>query len=138
MNKLNNPKLTGNAKKLRKNMTKEERHLWYDFFKLLPVTVNRQKVIGNYIVDFYCAEKKIIIELDGSQHYEDKGKENDKIRDSFLKNCGFKVLRYSNLDVNKNFSGICTDILNHLSTSSASLCSAPSPQGEGIGAKGAD
>ena len=131
MNKLNNPKLTGNAKNLRKNMTKEERHLWYDFLKALPFTINRQKVIGNYIVDFYCAEKKIIIELDGSQHYEEEGKEKDKIRDSFLKNCGFKVLRYSNLDVNENFSGVCTDILYHFSTSSASLCSAPSPQGEG-------
>jgi len=132
MNRFNNPKLTGNAKSLRKNMTKEERHLWYDFLKALPFTINRQKVIGNYIVDFYCAEKKIIIELDGSQHYENKGKGNDKIRDSFLKNCGFKVLRYSNYDVNKNFKGVCTDILKHLSTSSASLCSAPSPQGEGL------
>ncbi len=136
MNKLNNPKLTGNAKKLRKNMTKEERHLWYDFLKSLPLTVNRQKVIGNYIVDFYCAEKKIIIELDGSQHYENAGKENDKIRDSFLKSCGFKVLRYSNLEINKNFEGVCTDILYHFSTSSASLSSAPSPQGEGFDLKG--
>ena len=65
MNKTNNPQLTKNAKVLRKNMTKEERHLWYDFFKTLPITVNRQKVIGNYIVDFYCANAKIVIELDG-------------------------------------------------------------------------
>ena len=71
MNKTNNSKLTDNAQKLRKNMTKEERHLWYDFLKTLPVTVNRQKVIGNYIVDFYISSHKIIIEIDGSQHYEE-------------------------------------------------------------------
>ena len=64
MNKTCNSKLTPNAKILRKNMTKEERHLWYDFLKLLPITVNRQKVVGNYIVDFYCAEAKLVIELD--------------------------------------------------------------------------
>ena len=131
MNKLNNSKLTNNAQRLRKNMTKEERHLWYDFLKTLPFTINRQKVLGNYIVDFYCAEKKIAIELDGSQHYEVIGKEKDKIRDSFLRNCGVEVLRYSNFDVNNNFKGVCTDIMKHFSTSSASLCSAPSPQGEG-------
>ena len=65
MNKTNNSKLIGNAKTLRKNMTKEERHLWYDFLKTFPITVNRQKVIGNYIVDFYIAASKIVIELDG-------------------------------------------------------------------------
>ena len=70
MNKTNNSTLTGNAKTLRKNMTKEERHLWYDFLKTLPITANRQKVLGNYIVDFYIAAAKLVIELDGSQHYE--------------------------------------------------------------------
>ena len=114
MNKTNNPKLTGNAQRLRKNMTKEEKHLWYDFLKTLPVTVNRQKVIGNYIVDFYCASAKVIIELDGSQHYEDKGIKCDSQRDAFLNELGIKVLRYSNLDVTKNFDGVCTDILRHI------------------------
>ena len=70
MNKTNNSTLTGNAKTLRKNMTKEERHLWYDFLKTLPIPANRQKVLGNYIVDFYIAAAKLVIELDGSQHYE--------------------------------------------------------------------
>lgn len=74
MNETNNPKLTANAKTLRKNMTKEERHLWYDFFKTLPVNVNRQKVIGNYIVDFYIASSKIVIELDGSSIMKIKAK----------------------------------------------------------------
>ena len=118
MNKTNNPKLTGNAKALRKNMTKEERHLWYDFLKTLPITVNRQKVIGKYIVDFYIAALKIVIELDGSQHYEEKGIENDAKRDAFLNGLGVKVLRYSNLDINQRFESVCHDILNNLDTSS--------------------
>ena len=78
MNERNNAKLTRNAQQLRKAMTKEERHLWYDFLKLLKATFNRQKVIGNYIADFYCAEHKLIIELDGSQHYFTEGQEADK------------------------------------------------------------
>ena len=110
-------KLTSNAKTLRKNMTKEERHLWYDFLKNLPITINRQKVIGNYIVDFYCSEFKTIIELDGSQHYEDKGQQNDKLRDEYFKSLGIKVLRYSNYDVNKNFYGVCTNILSNFNSS---------------------
>ncbi len=118
MNTINNTKLTGNAKVLRKNMTKEERHLWYDFLKTLPITVNRQKVIGNYIVDFYIASAKIVIELDGSQHYEDKGVENDTKRDAFLNDLGIKILRYSNLDVNQRFESVCEDILNNINTSS--------------------
>ena len=118
MNETNNPKLTSNAKALRKNMTKEERHLWYDCLKNLPVTVNRQKVIGKYIVDFYIASCKTVIELDGSQHYEEKGIAEDVERDKFLNNLGINVLRYSNLDINKNFDVVCQDILNHLDTSS--------------------
>ena len=121
MNTTNNPKLTGNAKTLRKNMTKEERHLWYDFLKPLNVTVNRQKVIGKYIVDFYIASSKIVIELDGSQHYKDKGIEKDAIRVEFLKSLGIKVLRYSNLDINQRFESVCHDILNNLDTSSVTL-----------------
>lgn len=115
MNKNWNAKLTGNSKTLRKNMTKEERLLWYRFLKMLPVTVNRQKVISSYIVDFYCASEKVVIELDGSQHYEESGKEADRKRDAFLEGLGIKVLRYSNYDVDHNFQGVCTDILNHLS-----------------------
>ena len=107
-------KLTTNAQTLRKNMTKEERHLWYDFLKKLPITINRQKVIGNYVVDFYCAKAKLVIELDGSQHYEESYIIKDKIRDEYLKQLDLKVLRYTNLDINRNFSVVCTDILNHL------------------------
>ena len=114
MNKTNNPKLKPFAQKLRREMTKEERHLWYDFLKGLPVTVNRQKVIGKYIADFYCASAKLIIELDGSQHYEEKGIKSDKIRDEYFKKLGLQVLRYSNEDVNHNFHGVCEDILRRL------------------------
>ena len=114
MNKTSNPKLTANAQKLRKNMTKEERNLWYNFLKELPITINKQKVIGNYIVDFYCASAKIVIELDGSQHFEEQDKRYDEKRDEYLKSLGLTVLRYSNYDVNTNFYGVCTDIMKRL------------------------
>ena len=117
MNNTRNEKLTGNAKALRKNMTKEERHLWYDFLKTLPITVHRQKAMGNYIVDFYIAEAKIVIELDGSQHYDAKGQQNDRVRDEYLHSLGLSVLRYANSDVNHNFDGVCEDIWNRLKIS---------------------
>lgn len=119
MNRRNNPNLTANAKMLRKQMTKEERHLWYDFLKSLPMTVNRQKVLGDYIVDFYCASAKLIIELDGSQHYEGNGVLADLKRDAYLESLGLTVLRYSNLDIARNFEAVCQDIINHISASSA-------------------
>ena len=109
-----NRKLIPNAKNLRKAMTKEERHLWYDCLKQLPVTVHRQKVLGNYIVDFYIASRKIVIELDGSQHYEEEHRERDLQRDAYLKQIGCVILRYSNADVNRRFSGVCEDIWNHI------------------------
>ena len=114
MNTLANPDLTKFAKELRKNMTRHERHLWYDFLKQLPTTVHRQKVIGSYIVDFYIAEKKLVIELDGSQHYDLPGKQADAARDAFLTGQNLTVLRYANSDIDKNFRGVCEDILSHL------------------------
>ena len=99
-------------------MTKEERHLWYDFLKGLPLTVHRQKVMGRYIVDFYCAAAKLVIELDGSQHYEEAGKTADSERDAFLAAQGLTVLRYSNANVNEHFAAVCEDILYHIDTSS--------------------
>ncbi|MBQ3202870.1 MAG: endonuclease domain-containing protein [Clostridia bacterium] len=132
MNERNNSKLTHNAQILRKSMTKEERHLWYDFLKRLPVTFNRQKVMGQYIADFYCAEKKLVIELDGSQHYMDEGQQADKERDAYFASLGMVVLRYSNREVNQQFDRVCNDILHHLATSSVTANAAtPSPQGEG-------
>jgi len=114
MNQMHNTKLTANSKTLRKNMTKEERHLWYDFLKQLPVTVHRQKVFGQYVVDFYIASAKIVIELDGTQHYEQAGVVSDQKRDAYLRSCGVEVLRYANSDVNYHFESVCQDIWNRL------------------------
>ena len=110
MNKTNNPQLTTAAQKLRKNMTDEERHLWYDFLKGLPLKFNRQKVIGNYIVDFYCAGAMLVVELDGSQHYYEKGSASDAKRDEYLRSLGLTVKRYSNADIHKRFDSVCEDI----------------------------
>ncbi len=95
-------------------MTKEECHLWYDFLKSLPVTVKRQKIIGGYIADFYCAAANLVIELDGSQHYEAEGKAKDIERDSYFSSLGITVLRYPNTDIHHNFNGVCQDILQRL------------------------
>lgn len=114
MNRTHNNKLTRNARTLRKNMTKEERHLWYDFLKTLPVMVHRQKAMGNYIVDFYIAEANLVIELDGSQHYETEGQREDAVRDTYLRSLGLTILRYANSDVNQNFAGVCGDIWNRV------------------------
>ena len=114
MNYLNNPTNKSNAQQLRREMTKEERHLWYDFFKKMDIHANRQKPIGPYIVDFYVASAGLVIEFDGGQHYEDAGKEYDAKRDRFLQEQQLTVLRYSNLDVNRNFRGVCEDTLRHL------------------------
>ena len=114
LNQTNNPQLRKNAQKLRREMTKEERRLWYDFLKQLPLTVNRQKVIGRYIVDFYCASAKLVIELDGSQHYESEGTASDWERDYALNQLGITVVRYSNSDINRYFDGVCADLLRRL------------------------
>lgn len=114
MRNIYNSNLVNNSQKLRKNMTKEEKHLWYDFLKNLPITVNRQKVIGNYIVDFFCSSARLVIELDGSQHYTDSGQAKDIERDNFFKSLGIEVLRYSNLDINCKFESVCSDILKHI------------------------
>ena len=110
-----NPLLTPLAKQLRKEMTKEERHLWYDFLRGHPARFSRQKVLGNYIADFYSAQARMIIELDGSQHYETEGRERDAQRDTYLQSLGITVLRYSNADVNMRFESVCQDIWNRLS-----------------------
>ena len=95
-------------------MTKEEKHLWYDFLKKLPFNVRRQHNIENYIVDFYIAEKKIVIEVDGRQHLMPEHVEADKKRDGDLSKWGIVVLRYSNNDINYNFQEVADDILRML------------------------
>ena len=88
-------------------MTKEERHLWYDFLRSYPVRFSRQKVLGKYIADFYSAEAKLVIELDGSQHYEDRNVKKDADRTAFLEGYGLRVIRIPNNEVGRNFRGVC-------------------------------
>ncbi len=95
------------AKELRKNMTKEEKHLWYDYLKNHPVKFTRQKVLGKYIVDFYCPKAKLVIEIDGAQHYDEKGREYDAERTEFLKGYDITVIRFLNKDINNNFNAVC-------------------------------
>ena len=104
-----------NAQELRKNMTPEEKQLWYDFLKRLPVTVNKQKNIGDYIVDFFIANKRIVIELDGSQHYDKKGIVlKDKIRTEKLEERKLTVIRIPNNEIWNNFDGVCEYIDNYI------------------------
>ncbi len=107
MQSKHNKQLVPFAKQLRKEMTKEERHLWYDYLRIHPVRFSRQKVLGKYIADFYSAEAKIVIELDGSQHYEDENSEKDTERTAFLESYGLTVIRIPNNEVNRNFRGVC-------------------------------
>ena len=107
MNRKHNTGLTENARNLRKNMTKEERHLWYDFLRAYPVRFLRQKVIDQYIVDFYCHDARLIIELDGSQHYEKKEHEKDQFRTEQLEKRDLMVVRIPNSEILKNFTGVC-------------------------------
>ena len=107
MERKHNPKLTGIAKNLRKEMTKEERHLWYDILKSYHVRFLRQKVIDNYIVDFYCHKARLIIELDGSQHFSDDGIKKDKFRTDKIEERDLLVLRVDNKTLMKNFNYVC-------------------------------
>jgi len=102
-----NKQLVSLAKQLRKEMTREERHLWYDFLRAYPVRFLRQKVLGKYIVDFYCAKAGLVIELDGSQHFEEERRKNDAERTAFLQGYGLTVVRIPNNEVNYNFNGVC-------------------------------
>ena len=107
MRSKHNKQLVPLAKQLRKEMTKEERHLWYDFLRSYPVRFSRQKVLGKFIADFYSAEAKLVIELDGSQHYEPANMQKDDERTAFLKLYGLTVIRIPNNEVNQNFCGVC-------------------------------
>lgn len=109
-----NKQLVSNAKVLRKNMTPEEKHLWYDLLKRIPFPVKRQHNIENYIVDFYIAKKKIVIELDGIQHKESTHKTVDEERDKVLSTWGITVLRYPNDSIRNNFTMVACDILERL------------------------
>ena len=110
MQSKHNKQLVPLAKQLRKEMTKEERHLWYDFLRSYPVRFSRQKVLGQYIADFYSAEANLVIELDGSQHYEVENAQKDAVRTTFLEGYGLTVIRIPNNEVFRNFCGVCAYI----------------------------
>ncbi len=107
-------RLIEHSKKLRKEMTRQERHLWYDFLRNYPMRFQRQKAIGNYIVDFYCHQAKLVVETDGSQHYEDAIKTYDQDRTRFLEQQGLRVLRFANVDVDNRFEAVCMAIMKEL------------------------
>ena len=102
-----NPTLTGNARTLRRNMTRQERHLWYDCLRVYPVRFLRQKVVDNYIADFYCAAAGLVIELDGSQHYDKKESLYDSVRTEHMERRGLTVVRIPNNEVDANFRSVC-------------------------------
>ena len=102
-----NKSLVSNAKSLRKNMTKEERHLWYDFLRNYDIRFLRQKVLGRYIVDFYCPEARLVIELDGSQHCDPIGIQKDTERTCYLQQYDITVIRIPNNEIMRNFRGVC-------------------------------
>ena len=99
------------AKNLRRNMTPQERHLWYDFLRYCKPRFRRQEIIGNYIADFFCYQAKLVVEVDGSGHYDPKEMQKDERRSEYFHNFGIRVLRFSNADVNRNFSGVCEAIM---------------------------
>ena len=102
-----NKSLRDRSSELRNNTTKQENHLWYDFLKKCRLQFYRQRIIGNYIVDFYCPKAKLVIELDGSHHFEKENSEYDFIRTEYLNSLGLRVIRFSNRDIDNNFSAVC-------------------------------
>ena len=105
-----NKNLLGNARNLRREMTPQERKLWYLFLQKYPVKIYKQRIIGPYIVDFYCASAKLVIEIDGSQHYDEEGMRYDEKRTAYLRGLGLQIMRYSNADINVRFSQVCESI----------------------------
>ena len=109
-------KQLSHARELRKNMTRQERKLWFDFLRYHKAKFYKQKAFGPYIVDFYCPKAKLVIELDGSQHYEPTNMLYDQQRTNYLSGLGLTVVRYTNTDINCRLVAVCEDIDNHLHT----------------------
>ena len=108
-----NNELTPAARSLRKNMTPQENRLWYGFLRDHPLKFYRQRTIKNFIVDFYCSKAKLVIELDGSQHYTEQGIAHDEERTTILESLDLKVIRFTNLDIDNNFDSVCA-IVNEI------------------------
>jgi very-short-patch-repair endonuclease len=109
-----NYKLIPYARENRREMTPAERKLWFQFLRTAPVKFRKQRPAGWYILDFYCPEKKLVIEVDGAHHYTEEGLEYDRIRTNYLESCGLKVVRFANRDVMTNLSGVAQKILEVL------------------------
>ena len=105
-----NNELLNIARILRRNMTRHEKHLWYDFLRKYPIKIYKQRIIDNYVADFYCHQARLVIELDGSQHYTLQGERRDAVRSDVLEKYGIFVLRFSNMDIDRNFDGVCRTI----------------------------
>lgn len=119
------------AKILRKNMTPWERKLWYEFLRDYPIRFQRQKAIGNYIVDFYCAKARLVVELDGSGHYTNEQISKDDLRTQALENANLTVLRICNLDINRNFHGVCQYIDSAVKKSLPQSATLTAPSSDG-------
>ena len=125
-----NEKMKNFAQQLRKNATKEENTLWYQYLRKYSVQFRRQCILGQYIVDFYCAKARLVVELDGSQHYDIHGMAYDAQRTQYLESLGLRILRFSNTDINRNLRGVCQQIDEEVQQR---YCNDPLP--EGIGRK---
>jgi very-short-patch-repair endonuclease len=128
-----NENLLANARNLRRNLTKEERHLWYDCLRFCRPRFRRQEIIGNYIADFYCTQAKLVVELDGSQHYNPVKMAYDENRTAYFSGLGITVLRFTNEEINKAFDSVCQRIWNYLADKGyhpSVSCADSSPQGE--------
>ena len=103
--------LKGHSQALRRDPTPAERKLWYEFLSGLPEKFTRQKPLGRYIADFYCSQHRLIIELDGDSHYDDRARRYDERRTAQLELEGLRVVRFTNTEVMQNFEGVCATIL---------------------------
>ena len=110
------------ARELRRNMTPQERHLWYDFLRDFEINVYKQRIIGNFIADFYCHSARLVIEIDGSQHYTMEGRSYDEARTEIIQRYGIEVIRFANSDVDNNFTGVCYMIEKKIRERIAALC----------------
>lgn len=109
-NRYYNGALIPRSRELRKEMTRHERHLWYDFLRQYPVKIYRQRVISGFIVDFYCASAKLVIELDGSQHFTPDGLAYDQRRTNILEQLDIQVVRFTNHQIDTEFAAVCAEI----------------------------
>ena len=109
-----NRKLKSRAQEMRTNATPQENKLWYEFLRKHPCPFTRQKTIDSYIVDFLCSSKKLVIEIDGSQHYTEDGIEYDQVRTDLLESMGLHVMRFTNSEVDNSFNKVCAAIQNYI------------------------